>query len=56
VLVGALSLAKGAMLSIIAARFPKYVVGVSPVSIRQPAVNLKDAMEAGTAGEMPAAR
>jgi heme a synthase len=56
VLVGALSLATGAMLSIIAARFPKYVVGVSPVSIRQPAVNLKDAMEAGTAGEMPAAR
>jgi heme a synthase len=56
VLVGALSLATGAMLSIIAARFPQHALGVSPVSTRRPAVNLEDAMEVGAAGKLPAAR
>jgi heme a synthase len=59
VLVGALSLATGAMLSIIAARFPEYAGGVLPVegiSERPLAVNLKGVMEVGSAGKMPAAR
>jgi cytochrome c oxidase assembly protein subunit 15 len=59
VIVGALSLATGAMLSIIAARFPQSAVGVSPAEAilkRQSALNLEGAMEVGTAGKMPAAR
>jgi cytochrome c oxidase assembly protein subunit 15 len=52
VLVGALSLATGAMLSIIALRFPQRAVSVSP----SPALNLTDAMEAASAGKIPAAR
>jgi cytochrome c oxidase assembly protein subunit 15 len=59
VLVGALSLATGAMLSIIALRFPQRAVGVSPAEIvagRVPTVNLAGVTEAGSAGRMPAAR
>ena len=59
VLVGALSLATGAILSIIAARFPQCAVGIlpaEPVSKRLSAMNLEDAMEVGTAGKLPAAR
>jgi cytochrome c oxidase assembly protein subunit 15 len=59
VLVGALSLATGALLSIIAARFPRRVAGVAPaeaIPTGQQAIPLKHAMEAGSAGKMPAAR
>ncbi len=59
VLVGALSLATGAMLSIIAARFPQRAVGVSPaevVSKRQSMVNLNGVTDVSPAGKMPAAR
>ena len=58
VLVGALSLATGAMLSIIAVRLPQCAVGVSPaevVSTRPPAVNLDGVSDLGTAGKLPAA-
>jgi heme a synthase len=58
VLVGALSLATGAALSIIALRFPQCAAGVSPaeaVSKRQPAMDLDEVADMGTAGKMPAA-
>ncbi len=58
VLVGALSLATGTMLSIIAVRFPELVAGIQPViaiSESAPGVNLADAMKAGSAGKLPAA-
>jgi len=59
VLVGALSLATGAALSIIALRFPQRAAGVSPaeaVSKRQPAMDLDGVADMGTAGKMPSAR
>ncbi|HEX4264346.1 MAG TPA: COX15/CtaA family protein [Verrucomicrobiae bacterium] len=59
VLVGALSLATGAVLSIIAFQFPQRAAGISPakvISEAQPAANLKQVMEAGSAGKMPTAR
>ena len=59
VLVGALSLATGAALSIIALRFPQCAAGLvstEPVSGTSNAANLKGAMDVGSAGEMPAAR
>jgi heme a synthase len=59
VLVGALSLATGAALSIIALRFPQRAAGVSPteaVSKRQPAMDLDGVEDMGTAGKMPSAR
>jgi cytochrome c oxidase assembly protein subunit 15 len=58
VLIGALSLATGAALSIIALRFPQSAVGVSPaeaVSQRSPTMNLDGVAGMGTAGKMPAA-
>ena len=57
VLVGALSLATGAMLSIIAARFPQRAIGVSSseaVSEREPMMILNGVTEVGTAGKLPA--
>ncbi|HEY4415213.1 MAG TPA: COX15/CtaA family protein [Verrucomicrobiae bacterium] len=57
VLVGALSLATGAMISIIAFHFSQRVAGVSPataVSMQQSLVNLNGVTDIGTAGEMPA--
>lgn len=59
VLVGALSLATGAMLSIIAARFPQYAAGLSPAgSILESssALNLKGAIGVDPVGKMPTAR
>jgi cytochrome c oxidase assembly protein subunit 15 len=59
VLIGAVSLATGAMLSIIAARFPQYAVDVSPadaVLTRQSVTNLNDMTEVGSSGKLPAAR
>ena len=59
VLVGALSLATGAALSIIALRFPQCAAGfvsTEPVSGTSNAANLKGVMDVGSAGEMPAAR
>jgi len=58
VLVGALSLATGAALSIIALRIPQSAVGVSPAeaaSNRPSIMNLDEAADMGTAGKMPAA-
>lgn len=58
VLVGALSLATGAALSIIALRFPQSTVGVSPAEAvlkQQPAMDLDEVAGIGTAGKMPAA-
>jgi len=58
VLVGALSLATGAALSIIALRIPQCAAGVSPaeaVSKRPPAMDLDEVAGIGTAGKMPAA-
>jgi cytochrome c oxidase assembly protein subunit 15 len=58
VLVGALSLATGAALSIIALRFPQCAAGfASPETISEArAENSKGVMDVGSAGEMPAAR
>ena len=57
VLVGALSLATGTLLSIIAARFPQCAASVSlaEAGSEDPRA-LKQAMEVGSAGKMPAAR
>jgi heme a synthase len=59
VLVGALSLATGAALSIIALRFPQRAAGVSPAASvlgSASSMDLNGAVGAGSAGEMPAAR
>jgi cytochrome c oxidase assembly protein subunit 15 len=58
VLVGALSLATGAMLSIIAARFPQRAVGVSPAEVLSgaPTMDINCAIEISSAGKLPAAR
>ena len=59
VLVGALSLATGAMLSIIASRIPQSsadVLSPEAISTSAQAVKLKSVIETGPAGEMPAAR
>jgi cytochrome c oxidase assembly protein subunit 15 len=59
VLVGALSLATGIILSIIAARLSQYAVGVSSAEsvLEAPArVNLKGAIGVDPVGKMPAAR
>jgi heme A synthase len=59
VLVGALSLATGAMISIIAFRFPQRAPGVVPseaVLKNTPTVNLNGAMEISSARKSPAAR
>jgi cytochrome c oxidase assembly protein subunit 15 len=58
VLVGALSLATGAMLSIIAARFPQRAVGVSPAEVLSgaPTMDINGAIEISSAGKLPAAR
>jgi cytochrome c oxidase assembly protein subunit 15 len=59
VLVGALSLATGAMFSIILARFPRCAVGVSPAeafSKWQSTVDLNGVTDIGSTGKMPAAR
>jgi cytochrome c oxidase assembly protein subunit 15 len=59
VLVGALSLATGAALSIIALRIPQCATGFAStetVSATSPAANLDGVMDVGSAGEMPAAR
>jgi cytochrome c oxidase assembly protein subunit 15 len=59
VLVGALSLATGAMISIIAFRFPQRATGIVPAEAvlkgAQP-VDLNGAMEISSAGKLPAAR
>jgi len=58
VLVGALSLATGAALSIIALRFPQSAVGVSPaeaVSKQQPAMGFDEVAGIENAGKMPTA-
>lgn len=58
VLIGALSLATGAALSIIALRIPQSAAGVSPaeaVSKQPPAMDLDEVAGMGTAGKMPAA-
>jgi len=59
VLIGALSLATGAALSIITLRIPQSAVGVSPaenVSRQTASMDLDEATGIGTAGKMPAAR
>ncbi|HEY4414780.1 MAG TPA: COX15/CtaA family protein, partial [Verrucomicrobiae bacterium] len=59
VLVGALSLATGALISIIAFHFSQPVAGVSPattVSKQQSLVNLNGVTDIGTAGKMSATR
>jgi heme a synthase len=58
VLVGALSLATGAMLSIIAARIPQCAVGVSPAEaiLKEPTVGFNAAIEIRSASKMPTAR
>jgi cytochrome c oxidase assembly protein subunit 15 len=59
VLVGALSLATGAMLSIIAVRFSQCVAGLSPAGAvfeGSQKSDLKHVMEIGSAGKMPASR
>jgi cytochrome c oxidase assembly protein subunit 15 len=59
VLVGALSLATGAMISIIALRFPQRAAGALPmeaISERQRIANLDGVMDVGSGGKMPAAR
>jgi heme A synthase len=59
VLVGALSLATGAMLSIVAFRFSKCAAGILPVEPilkSVPAADLRGTMEIGPAGKLPAAR
>jgi len=59
VLVGALSLATGAMISIIAFRFPQRATGIVPAEAvlkSAPAVNLNGAMEISSAGKLPSAR
>jgi len=59
VLIGALSLATGAALSIIALRFPHRAAGLSPaesVLSSVSSMDLKGAIEVGSAGKMPAAR
>jgi heme A synthase len=58
VIVGALSLATGVMISIIALRFPQPAAGVSPVeavSERQQTANLDGVVDVGSAGKMPTA-
>jgi cytochrome c oxidase assembly protein subunit 15 len=59
VLVGALSLATGALVSIIAARFPQRAASLSPAEAvleDSRKANLKHVMEVGSTGKMPAAR
>jgi cytochrome c oxidase assembly protein subunit 15 len=59
VLIGALSLATGAALSIITLRIPQCAAGVSPaenVSIRTPSMDLDEVAGIETAGKLPAAR
>jgi len=59
VLVGALSLATGAVLSIIALRFSQCAAGIQPAEVilkGVPAADLRGVLEAGSAGKMPAAR
>jgi cytochrome c oxidase assembly protein subunit 15 len=59
VLVGALSLATGAMLSILAFRFPQCFAGLLPaegILKSTPPADLRGTMEIGPAGNMPAAR
>ena len=59
VIVGALSLATGTMISIIAFRFSERAAGILPAEDglkNTPVANLNGVMEIGSAGKMPAAR